>query len=127
MWQEQILLNYFDASLSSANARILEMMMRAIRESGVPTLVYTDPMNPEAMGNAEVQARIETMNAALGRLAESASGARISFWLSNPDHGLRPEDYNDNMHLKNPEKLIEQLTGRVNAIIAPNEGEENKP
>ena len=42
VWQEQILLHYCNTS-AAANAHILDRMLRAIRDSGVPTLIDTAP------------------------------------------------------------------------------------
>ena len=119
VWQEQILLHYCNTSAATANADILDMMLRAIRDSGVPTLIYTAPLNPEAMRNPQVLARIETINAALNHLADSVSNPAVCFWLTNPNHPLKPEDYFDNLHVKSPEKFVEQLADRITRIIPP--------
>lgn len=113
-WQEAILLHHQDTARGSANDRLLDQLLGALADSGVPSLVYVAPVAPEVTANARMRAAIEAIEARLAEKRAQFGSQRLRIVSDNPSRTLAGMRFADLVHLEDesgelPAWLAEQL------------------
>lgn len=113
-WQEAILLHHQDTARGSANDRLLDQLLGALADSGVPSLVYVAPVAPKVRSDARMRAAIEAIETRLAEKRARFGSPRLRIVSDNPSHALAGMRFADLVHLEDesgalPAWLADQL------------------
>jgi hypothetical protein len=99
-WQEAALLRHQNTAPGSANDRLLDRLLGALADSGLPSLVYVAPVAPEVMADARMRAAVEAVEAQLAGKRARFNSPRLQIVSENPSHTLAGMRFADLVHLE---------------------------
>ena len=113
-WQKSILA-LSDPDEETGSKRVLRMMLSALRESGVPALVYLSPVAPEILADPVTAEKLARVEETLGDVAAEFENNSLRVLNVNPSRHLEPMPFRDLVHLTEAGPLTRYLAGQIRA------------